>query len=338
MAVPTITAISPAAGHTGGQTWVEIDGSNYRTPTPQAAVQGITPVAPPSVAVTFGGAPALEVRWLASGKLWALTPITPRGPAAPAGSVDVVVTNIDDNGNPIPGESATLAQGYAYVLPVVTSDNESDLSRCVRTFLQALKTQITPNVAWPASTDYDDTTTDRLSIAKLASLPAIVVVDFELRENDFYAIRAREAYPDTTAPGGDGFVELAPPDTVDLVFTLACVTNNDVELFNLTAALRRFLKKNIYLTMARDPLDASKGTVSYEMDGYEDKELKFTITANASNVKHSAMTVVVRGFDIETIAGLPLGGPAGKSEGQTDAGFQDEETDVTVAQDPTLRL
>lgn len=323
MAVPTITALSPVAGHTGGRTFVEIDGTGFRTPTTLAAVRGIVPVSPPSVAVTFGGAPALEVRWLSAVLLYALTPIHDPG------SVDVVVTNIDDSGNPIAGETVTAAAGYAFVRPTLTSDNESDLSRCVRAFLGEVKRQITPNVAWPASTDYDDTTKDRLSVAKLATLPGIVVTNFAMRENDFYSVRGREAHPDPS--GENDFVELAPPDTVDLVFTLASVTNNDVELFNLTAAIRRFLKKNPYLYMARDPSNASLGSVRYEMDGYEDKETAFTITADASSVKHSTMVVIVRGFDIEEIAGLPGGGPAGASEGETDFGGTDEDTEIAPA-------
>lgn len=329
MAAPTITALSPTAGHTGGRTLVEIEGSNFRTPTPQAVnARGYTPPPPPSVSVTFGGVPAREIRWFSPGELWVLSPITPN---PGAGAVDVVVANIDDTGAPIPGESATLPLGYSYVLPTLTADNESDLARAVRAFLQEVKRQVTPNFTWPVATDYaPDGSGDLLSISKLARLPGLVVADFELRGNDFYAMPGMQY----VRQGANAWVGLAPPDCVDLVFTIAGVSNDAVELLNLAASMRRFFKKNAYLELARDPNNAGAGAVRYEMDAYEDKDTRLKITSNADSLQSFTFVAIVRGFDIEAMSGLPLGGPAGVSEGATDAGF----VDLVAQLEPTGKL
>lgn len=321
MAVPTITSISPVSGHSGGRQFVEIDGTNFRQPTPQSvAANGITPVAPPSVSVTFGGVPAREVRWLSPTLLYAITPVTALTGAQvkAGGQVDVVVQNLNDDGTPIGGESATLAQGYTYLLPTLTGDNESDLARCIRAFIQELERQVTPNVAWPQSTDYDDATDAAEMVAKLPSLPGLVITEVDLRDNDFYAHRGPEYVQSTD---GDSFVRLAPPVTVDIVFTLAGISNNSVEIINLAAATKRFFRKNPYLILERDPTQPGLGSVQYEMDAYEDKTTKLTITANKDNLRHFVLVATVRGFDIEAMSGLPTGtGPAEGSEGVEDYG------------------
>jgi hypothetical protein len=327
MAVPTVSSIAPTVGHTGGKTLVEIDGTNFRTPTPQVpAANGITPDAPPSVVVTFGGVPSPDVRWLSATTLWVTSPVSPLPYNAPAGPVDVVVTNVDDSGHPIVGETVTVAGGFTYQLPTLTSDNESDLARCVRAFIQELKRQITPNVAWPANTDFDDAADAVTQTALLPKMPGLVLSDLDVRENPFYSERSKV---DVTSQDGTSYVELDPPTTVDLVFTIVGVTTNAVELFNLLAATKRFFRKNPYLSLQRDPTDSSKGAVEYEMDSYEEKENKLTITATSDNVKHFVIMATVRGFDIEAMSGLTLGGPAGESEGTTDAG-------ATATDGPTL--
>lgn len=311
MATPTVSAISPSAGHSGGRTLVEVDGTNFRQPTVAVLVRGIAQVPPPSVAVTFGGIPATEIRWLSSSLLYVVTPIHSPG------AVDVVVTNLDDTGTPIAGETVTSASGYTYLLPTLTGDQESDVVRCIRAFLQEMKRQITPNVSWPSHTDYDDATDAAISVAKLPSMPGLVIADVTFRENDFYSIREATQVTDPTVTD---FVEIAPPTTVDLVFTIAGLSTSSIELLNLAAVTKRFFRKNPYLSLARDPSDLSKGSVRYEMDSFEDKETKYEITASKDNVKNFILIAVVHGFDIEGMSGLPLGGPAGVSEGAQNAG------------------
>ena len=85
---PTVTAISPSSGPTGGGTAVTITGTNF--------LAGAT--------VTLGGSAATGVNVASS------TSITATAPAHVAGTVSVVVTNSN-------GLSGTLTGGYTYMSP-----------------------------------------------------------------------------------------------------------------------------------------------------------------------------------------------------------------------------
>lgn len=322
MAIPTITSVTPANGHTGGRTLVEIDGTNFRLPTVNELQTGPTPPAPPSVLVTFGGTPARAAFVRGTTTIWVQTPIHDPG------LVDVVVTNIDDAGTPIAGETGTLVGGYTFVRPDLTA--ESDLVRIIRTFIDELKRQITPNVTWPVSTDYDDATDAQNSISRLPSLPGLVLAEVTIEENKFFSKRE----PETVQVDGDNFIELAPPTTVDIVMTLVGISDNSTETLNLAAAIKRFFKKNIVLTMNRDGTDPSAGTIDYEMDCQEEPDLKITIASNADNLRHWAGFVRIRGFDIESMAGIATGGPSAASEATTDKG--QTATDVVLKPTPQI--
>ncbi|MCI0341791.1 MAG: IPT/TIG domain-containing protein [Planctomycetales bacterium] len=83
---PTLTAVSPASGTTGGGTLVTLTGTNF--------FAGAT--------ITFGGALATSVTVTSTTSITCLTP------AGTAGAATIVVTNAD-------GQAATLGSGYTYV-------------------------------------------------------------------------------------------------------------------------------------------------------------------------------------------------------------------------------
>lgn len=86
---PTITAVLPGKGHTGGQTLIEIRGTGFTlTPDPPDVIPA--PEMPPRVLVLFGGIPATEVGVIDDGTLYCVTPIHD------AGLVDVTVQNLDE--------------------------------------------------------------------------------------------------------------------------------------------------------------------------------------------------------------------------------------------------
>jgi hypothetical protein len=88
---PTVTAISPASGTTGGGTSITVTGKGF--------VSGAS--------VTLGGTAAIGVNVSSS------TSITATTPAHVVGAVNVVVTNID-------GQSGTLSNGYTYTSTGIT--------------------------------------------------------------------------------------------------------------------------------------------------------------------------------------------------------------------------
>lgn len=292
MPAPTITSLSPPTGPTGGRTLVEVEGADFRLPPPPPP-SGPTPPPRPTVQILVGGREAAEVRVRASDRLTFLTPI------GDAGAADVVLRNLDDDGIPIPGEETTLAGGFTFRMPALAA--ESDLARLVRTLLRELKRQVLPNVSLTVQTDFDAQTGDELHIAELASLPALVLVGPELREDRFYSLNQL-----SEAAGAAGTaLRRRVPYTVDLSFTIVGASDHTVELLNLMAATELFFHKNKFLEMARDPASALSGRVRYEMDFTPDGDLRATSQPNESNVRSFSGSFVIRGFDLEELTGVP---------------------------------
>lgn len=291
MPAPSVTSLNPPSGPTGGRTLVDVEGAGFRLPSPPPS-SGPTPPPRPTVQILVGGREATQVRVRTPGRLTFLTPV------GDAGAADIVVRNLDDEGVPIAGEEATLAAGFAYQLPALSA--ESDLARLVRTLLRELKRQILPNVSLTVQTDFDAQTGDELHIAELASLPALVLVGPELREDRFYSLNQ---LPETAGAAGT-VLRRRVPYTVDLGFTLVGASDHTVELLNLMAATELFFHKNKFLEMARDASNAGAGRVRYEMDFAPDGDLRVTSQPNESNVRSFSGSFVIRGFDLEDLPGV----------------------------------
>ena len=290
MAAPTITSLSPPTGLAGGGTLVELQGSGFRLP-PAPPPKGLTAPLRPTVHVLVGGRAADDVRVIDATRLTFLSPPGDPGPA------DVAVRNVDDAGQPIPGEETTLAGGFAYVQPKLAL--EADLTRLVRTLLRELKRQVHPNVSLTVQTDFDAKTGDELHLTELASLPGLVLVGPELTENRFYSLNESPEHPF----GADGFSRRRVPYTVDLGFTLIGVSDHTTELLNLMAATELFFHRNKFLELDRDPNNPVAGQVRYEMDFAPGGDLKVTSQPNESNVRSFSGSFVIRGFDLEDLAG-----------------------------------
>lgn len=292
MPAPTITSVTPSTGPTGGRTLVEVLGSGFRMP-PAPPASGPTLLPRPTVEVRLGGKRAEDVRVRAPERLSFLTP------AHDAGVMDVVVRNLNDDGAPISGEEATLPGAFSYEATRLAI--ESDLTRLVRMLLRELKRQVHPNVSLTVHTDFDAETGDELHLTELASLPGLVLVDPELSENRFYSLNQAQE-----VPAGDGTaVRRRAPYTVDLGFTLVGVADHTTELVNLMSAVELFFHRNKYLEMDRDAADPLGGRVRYEMDFTPDGDLRVTTQPNESNVRSFSGSFVVRGFDLEDLAGVP---------------------------------
>ncbi|HLV65658.1 MAG TPA: IPT/TIG domain-containing protein, partial [Polyangiaceae bacterium] len=244
MAIPTLSSVQPAAGPSSGGDLVRLVGSDLAD----------------RVRVLFGGVPveALSVRDEAG-----LRVVDLRTPPHAVGVVDVELQNLDAAGDPVPGEVVVLAGVYRFSRPTVA--READLTRVIRQLLRELKRQVLANVSATVSVDYDDTTLDGLNVIAMAKVPSLVLSGPTLRPNRFYS--ANVAHEDVVGGvSGPELVRRKPPYTVDLVFTLTAASERTAELFNLMAAVATFLNRNRWLELARDPADAARGTVRWELD------------------------------------------------------------------------
>jgi hypothetical protein len=291
MSIPTITRINPSIGPTSGSFLVELLGDGFGLPRAAPVVGPALPQAAP-VRVLVGGRFASEVRVYGPDRL---TCLIPRGDQ---GAQDVVVENLDVDGVPIPSEQALASGAFTYARPVLTV--EADLTRLVRTLLHELKRQVIDNVVLTVHADFDADAGAEIHLASIAELPGLVLIGPELAENRFFSLNQ---LPET-ADGTNGFARRRVPYTVDLSFSLVGVSHHTVELLNLAATTQLFFHKNKYLILDRDPANTSAGEVRYEMDFARDGDLKVTSTPNESNLRSFSGRFVVRGFDLEDLAGF----------------------------------
>ena len=257
------------------------------------------------VRVLFGGVPveALSVRDEAG-----LRVVDLRTPPHAVGVVDVELLNLDAVGDPVPGESVVLSGAYRFSRSAVA--READLTRVIRQLLRELKRQVLANVSATVSVDYDDTTLDGLNVIAMAKVPSLVLSGPTLRPNRFYS--ANVAHEDVVGGvSGPEMVRRKPPYTVDLVFTLTAASERTAELFNLMAAVATFLNRNRWLELQRDPDDASRGSVRWEMDA--DGEFR-TQLAGKDDVRAFTCGFVVHGFDVDEGLTLDLGKPVTEPE------------------------
>lgn len=330
MSIPTITSITPTQGPTLGDFSVGIVGTNFRMPS-LGVTQGNT------VAVTVDGK---EV----DAQVFDATFIVILMPEHDTGKVDIVVQNLDDDGAPIAGEVATFSQGFTYLMPIMTTDNEGDLARVVRVLIREIKKKfMAAEVTYAVSTDYDEVTGDELHVTKFAKLPGISLMGPDLVENRFYSINDQPSISDPASQLDEennpiGFVTTRVPYTVDLLFVLIAASDNKSELLNMMANFTMFMHHTKFLVMDRDADDPSKGSVKYEMDFQPEGHPRAAMSANNSNVRSFEAKIVIRGFDIEAVSGVEAGSTAGVpnqaivSRGNTSDGVQlDTPTQLQLA-------
>jgi hypothetical protein len=301
MAVPTISAVSPSVGATGGGNLVQITGTNFRVWQIPAPTGGPAGPRTPTVEVRFNGARSSRVIVASATRLFAVVPKTSLPMVAPTlgeGVVAVEVRNVD-SGVTIPGEAATLAGGYGYRR--VQLALESDLTRLCRALMQELKAQVLANVSISTHTDWDPDTDDGLNTLGLAELPGIALLGPDLVENRFYSRNDRSW---RQASGIEQVLRRAPY-TVDLQFTLVGACELKMQAINLMAVVQSFVELTKRISMRRDGADPSQGYVSYDLDVMPDGDMRMDAMPSESNVHSFSGRLVLRGFDVEDLAGFP---------------------------------
>jgi hypothetical protein len=276
---PTLTTIAPSIGPASGGDLVRLLGFDFG----------------PRVEVRFGKTQAEIMGLRQEGDLWVVDLRTPPHEEA---VVEVLLRNLDADGNAIPGEEFLFPSAYRFVRPRLAA--EADLTRVVRAVLRKLKAQVLANVSMTVSVEYDDTTIDGMGAIALSSLPSIVLSGPRVRENRFYSTNE----PNESVVDGSNGPELLrrrPPYTVDLGFTITGASNRTAELFSLMAAVATFLNRSRWLDMPRDPNNPQLGAVRWEMDPEGEFQTQLD---GPDDVRAFTCGFVVRGFDLDE--GLPL--------------------------------
>lgn len=246
MAVPVITAISPASIETMGGELATITGTSFG----------------PKVRVTFNG---VESPWVvvadAGARVFA---VTPKGnPPAPIKVEDkdadgdavpatIAVQNLNADGNVVVGESVTNSALVTWTHPDLVSDGP--LARITRTLLQSLKLEMMAATA-PDSTavDFDDDPGDASRVVVIAEAPSLSLGGPRLVPNGFYRDNSRRY----SSAGNSTFAAHAPAVAHDLLFSVTLAARGKMQLLNMIDALLRFSARSIRLYMDRTAGDAT---------------------------------------------------------------------------------
>jgi hypothetical protein len=243
--VPTLTAVTPAAGLTKGGSVVRLVGTGFRTPPAPLALGYVGGAAPQTVSVQFGGTACLRADAL-SATLIACRPAPWAGDytlALPL-ALTVRVANLDDAGVEILGEVAVLPAAYTVSRPGIAA--EGSLQRAVRAILLSLRRGVLANTHLAMSRDYDgDLGTPARDVATLPAITLIGPTLTWMRDN------ARTAMPPAADPwdASLGWRAAAPPPRVDVRFDVRVAATGATHAFGLLQALVLHLRDVPVLTV-----------------------------------------------------------------------------------------
>lgn len=290
MAIPTISSVIPARGHSGGGTVLRIVGTGFQLPAePAASGAGPIPEAPSTVRVFVGGTEARRVRVASATVLYVTT--ERRDPASGLG---VEVRNVGPFGETLGTETVTLAAAYEYARPVFTTP--SDLYRLTRAFVAELKRQVFTEVVLTAHVDWSADPAALLRGTTPAPLPCIFLAGPIFRPNEIYRtnVRALEPVLDATGTAIENIVrEHRAPLTDDLVFTIGALADKYATILEMTLALQDFKLRNPFFYLPREA--GSTDLVKYELQWEGD--ITIDSDPDESNIKSCSGTIAIVGFD-----------------------------------------
>jgi hypothetical protein len=187
------------------------------------------------------------------------------------------------------GQPATAVGAFEFVRPDLTV--KMPVTLVLEQLQVELRRQVLDNVHFATHSDFDADTGDLLNTAILAKVPAIVLADVQLPDSRL-PVGKIPAEDDGDGEDGEDGVSLVrePEDLVDALVTLLVVTDSPIELFNLTAIMRRWARKNAKLLV---------GETEYPMTYEVGSNIQVSAQRGGENL-HTSTSLV-------TILGIPIG-------------------------------
>jgi len=297
MAVPTITSISPATGPATGHNLVTITGTNFKVPTVVYSIPVTEDI--PTVGVTVNGVDALAVRVLSATQLEVLVPRY-RGSAHAVATgyivtfpaVNVIVTNLDDDGDPIAGETVASTGGYTYARwNLAPPDKDPPELAVLRRLMEDLLLDITENLGRGASVDFTD---DNTAVHQVdAALPYIgVAVSLPKDKEWAYLDNGRHLVEDATGK----LWEYDGARTCMLVLDLILVGEGEREAMHLQSRVMDFVHLHPHLEV-----DADQTLFPGETDEHVLEVSGHPVGGsdpNNANIRAYSMQIRVRGIQV----------------------------------------
>jgi hypothetical protein len=313
VAIPTFTSVTPSTGDTLGGQEVDIVGTNFRAAV--APYEVPAPERARTVGVTFNGVVAEEVRPISDTLLRvrvpkatfnpnvAISPVLkdPKVSRVTFPAVDIVITNLDDAGFAIAGETVTAPASYIYVQPLLRHPaGDSPLLQVFREFLQLLKLAVVMRVAHQTHTDFGE---EGEEISALSEHPSIGVALAWLQDPE-YSYFDNEAI--LVPVVGDKWVNFEISRTVMMVATLTISARHASVILHMVTKMFDVLMGSPFLTVPPDPAWPGLSTPSvnrYPLEPVLWPEQIGSITR--TNVQAYRMSLRVRGIPI--LRGDPAG-------------------------------
>ena len=295
MAAPVISTILKTKGTTIGGDLVEIYGLNFQDYPISTTLP--TKILYEPVGVWFGTKPAAEITVVEGTRLILKTPYhkenVVNGVLTP---VDITISNLDSNGDPIPGETTVATEAFTFQLPSL--QKVSRIEYIIDTLITLFKDTVHPNIVFNrVHTDYDDTVSDRLNITKIASLPHAIMIGPQALENRFYSRYGSIA----GCPSASGEVEIIKQKkAMDLTFRLRLVSDSSQELLRLKQAFIDFFERTKYFNIPTEHTDPTGPCESYELDIFPGGDFTITHTSNNSNIIQAEGGFMLTGVHISS--------------------------------------
>ena len=287
MAVPTFSSVTPTSGHPGGRELVRISGTNFRLPD-------TLPTTTPTVRVRFGSETALRVDVVDVHLLEVLTPQYREADLA-LPPVAIEITNLDNAGVAIPGETVTAAAAFTYARPGLRAPAVDHVPRAVLTeLIRMFRRQVLRNTVVRVHTDYAESAAP----TKLFShLPVLWLSALQMPLED--GTRRRDNEPGSRLVDGVFYEELWPSQTYRLLATLNGATDRVGELWNLAQACLDAVDRTVYLQVD----DATLGRLQFPLE-HAREGVAYGIVPSDDNIATFSLDLAVR--DIEVRLSQPV--------------------------------
>lgn len=241
MTKPLVTTITPDEGLASGRLRVTIRGQHFREITEDTPLE--------TVRVEFNGVEADGVVVMARHQLEVSAPAYTGHPNTIPATVDITVTNLDNDGDPIAGETTTAADAFTYRRPrlaLLAGDTPGPISTLEAVSVELIKTlrnNLLNEVA--PSTDPDWSRDPSSGITAVSQIPAILLDGPTVEESTEYRWGGNQ--PDETEVSTGEYATTAPPFTGALTWSIVIVADRKAEAVNLVAAAVRYFHRRPFL-------------------------------------------------------------------------------------------
>ncbi len=295
MTTPTLSGVTPASGPTWGRYVVTLTGTGFRLapqPPPAAYARGAEQQ---TVAVWVNGVRCARAYAASATQVLAEVPEWKGTPAGTlrANPVSVTVSNLNDAGAVIAGETATLAAGFAYALPNLTAS--TTLERVAVALIEALRRHVLPNTHWMRSRDYDADPSARADDPDRASVPRLDLVGPTLTETPDRG----EGLPDPVATGTTTWSRPLRRKTyaVEWQIDAYCSDANPAEALALAAAVEDFFTNVPRIWIPADPAAPLGTQWGFEVDRPASGAPAFDVAPQGDGLRHFRVQFSVAAVD-----------------------------------------